>query len=200
MSSILLPKQPFTHLQNKPKIPQRAKAMTIAIGFRCADGVVLCADQKITGGHPGFEKKIRPINQEQDCFLVYAGVKSFTRELLEKLQKLSVQLSGEELKELIRTEYKGFLQVHYTNEADESLKTWSEIIFSLREGDTVKLYASDGNNLQPVTKYIAYGTGSDLADPFLYAYFSRTCVVNQAANLGIYTLSRIKDFAENCGG
>jgi hypothetical protein len=43
--------QKFPNLVQKPYIrPVRRenKAMTIAVGFRCSDGIVLCADSQIT--------------------------------------------------------------------------------------------------------------------------------------------------------
>src|ERR1039458_9611374 len=45
----------------KPKRLPVRKAVTIGVGFRCVDGIVLCADNQITwqGSHKAYECKIR---------------------------------------------------------------------------------------------------------------------------------------------
>ena len=52
MSGIAVPRLP--HRRQKPYIPrpERTAAVTIAAGFRCNDGIVLCADRLIAHGGP----------------------------------------------------------------------------------------------------------------------------------------------------
>jgi 20S proteasome alpha/beta subunit len=51
MSNFVIPSH-FTPLPTRkpytPEKPKGAKAMTIAVGFQCSDGIVLCADRQFT--------------------------------------------------------------------------------------------------------------------------------------------------------
>jgi hypothetical protein len=55
-----------------PRLPDR-KAMTIVAGFRCHDGLVLCADTEHSDGFSKFQRrKIRSF-VDQDCVIRFAG-------------------------------------------------------------------------------------------------------------------------------
>jgi 20S proteasome alpha/beta subunit len=52
MAAITIPRLPARQQKPYSPTPKRAKAVTIAAGFRCNDGIVLCADRLITHGGP----------------------------------------------------------------------------------------------------------------------------------------------------
>lgn len=77
------------HLPDPPTQYRRGtpKAMTIAAGFRCRDGVLLCADSEITlMRSKAYQVKVLPVNSQADAYLACAGVVAFAKELRDKLK------------------------------------------------------------------------------------------------------------------
>lgn len=175
--------------------------MTIAAGFDCRDGVVLCADTKITkDSGRKYETKILPVNTAEDSYLIYCGMIDFAKELGQILRDKTKELKGSSLVEEIKNNYQEFFKQHYT-EGPKRGKTWASIIFSARERNHVNLYNCDGYHCSRVEgSFASIGSGAPFAEPFLSSYYSPHLTVSEATNLAVYAFQQIKDFAPGCGG
>jgi len=62
---LYFPPQVNTRLPKKKPVPPQVKSMTIAAGFRCFNGVVLCTDSELTAGQSKYhDKKIFQVEAE----------------------------------------------------------------------------------------------------------------------------------------
>ena len=80
-----LPKYPL-----KPKLPAKVRAMTVAVGMICSDGIVLGSDRQVTltDGHKYQAQKILPIDGiGWTSLITYAGHPDFAKEVQECLAK-----------------------------------------------------------------------------------------------------------------
>jgi 20S proteasome alpha/beta subunit len=73
----------------KPRRLQRSKAMTMAAGFSCRDGLVLCADQQIgTDQYKYYENKVFVTNLAKGCtVIVYAGFPATMNTIVEEFRR-----------------------------------------------------------------------------------------------------------------
>lgn len=122
--------------------------MTIAAGFRCQDGVVLCSDTQITQeGRKSHESKIFPINPSEDCFLVYAGYVGFIKEFVEELRKVTANQKGTKLVQVAKTHYRRFHHKHYT-QAPKNERAFAYILMTVRGGRKLSCMGHlDGNSI-----------------------------------------------------
>jgi hypothetical protein len=85
--------------------------MTIAVGFRCRDGVLLRADSEITLMRgKAYQVKVLPVNSQVDAYLAYAGVAAFAKELGDKL-KLATK--GQRGQGLLKIALRQFYKLYY---------------------------------------------------------------------------------------
>ncbi|MGI0010780.1 MAG: hypothetical protein ACREAE_05220, partial [Nitrosopumilaceae archaeon] len=61
--------------------------MTLIIGARCKDGVVLVGDRKVTGSLKQYTNKIRKLGQAEWIIFSAAGMEALFNEFLEEVQK-----------------------------------------------------------------------------------------------------------------
>src|SRR6266498_5435378 len=104
------------------------RPMTISAGFRCQNGVLLCADSEITtlSGGKKYEVKLFHINWREECYLAYAGSTLLARELVEALRSFTKDKRGRDLLETVKTAYQEFHRKHYT-QAPRAEKAFTEV-------------------------------------------------------------------------
>ena len=171
---------PINRLHTREK-PKGAEAMTIAAGFRCRDGVLLCADTEITVGSLSkeYQSKLFTINAKADSYLVYAGCVDFADELVEKLQEAVKGKTGEKLLTSARTIYRHFWNQYYT-QPPKSEKTWAYILLTARESGKIVLWQASGRHTHMVQKYQSFGIGKE-AGEILFRPFYRPCPFGKPA-------------------
>jgi 20S proteasome alpha/beta subunit len=175
--------------------------MTLAAGFRCNDGIVLCADSQISQGEYGnrYKSKLFTLNNRTDCYLVYAGFTDFVRELVPQLEEIASKKEGSALLRDISKCYKAFHAKHYTR-VPKSEKSFADIIFSIREGKRISLHVGSGKHCFPEEEYASSGTGFPVAEPLFNAFYSPSMNIRQALHLSIYVLRYIKGIGSGVGG
>lgn len=175
--------------------------MTLAAGFRCNDGVVLCADSQISQGEYGnrYRSKLFTLNNRTDCYLVYAGFTEFVRELIPQLKEIASKKEGLTLLSDMSKCYKAFHARNYTR-VPKNEKSFADIIFSIREGKRISLHIGSGKHCYPEEEYASSGTGFPAAEPFFNAFYSPSMNIRQALHLSIYTLKYIKGIGSGVGG
>jgi 20S proteasome alpha/beta subunit len=129
------------------------KAMTIAAGFKCRDGVILCADSQITLDQgKKYQAKIFGINKRAGMYLVYSGDVLFARELVDALQGAMKEQIGKSALNEVRRIYKQFHHKHYT-QPPKAEKSFASILITARERDQMLLYYASGRHFVPVDTY-----------------------------------------------
>jgi Proteasome subunit len=198
------------HLRPRYKLPAKkrveskaGKAMTIAVGFRCTDGVVLAADTEISlddGVGKTKASKVFPVNHELSCFLTYTGDSDFVEDLVGDLRRiLDRGLTESEALDSIKETYRAFMQKYYT-EAPKNEKTAASILVTLRDGARVRLYRGRNRHFTEVQTYSVLGVGQNQGEPLFNPIHHSWLTVNQAAYVMIYALRIIKNFVQGCGG
>jgi 20S proteasome alpha/beta subunit len=177
------------------------KPMTIAAGFRCKDGVVLCADTEITVGATGkkYQSKLFRINTKAESFLAYTGDVEFTNELVEKLRETTEGKTGEEVLAAARDIYRDFWKEHYT-QAPKSEKTWAHIILTAREGPKIVLWLGHGQHCYRVEKYQPLGIGEEAGEILFRPFYKPEMSVREAIYMAVYALLRAKRSVQRVGG
>jgi 20S proteasome alpha/beta subunit len=177
------------------------EAVTIAAGFRCRDGIVLCADSEITLGQGGktYQAKMFPINVKADAYLVYAGVTAFVREFVYELKKAVMNQTGDALLNTAGNIYKDFHRQHYTN-APKAERTYAHILLTAHQGKRVLLWCGQGRHWYPVEDYQPIGIGTEHAETLIKAIYSKDISVSEAAYGAAYMLRKTKQFVGGCGG
>jgi hypothetical protein len=195
-----LPIDRYPHLPYPPKPHQRriSKAMTIVAGFRCYDGVLLCADAEITlTQNKTYQAKIFKI--QPDAYLAYTGDVDFVRELVDILRRATAGRTGRDLLTEARRIYREFYRKHYT-QPPKSEKTYAHILMTAREKDTIILCSGAGRHWSEVDDYQLLGIGREQGETLLRPLYEKSMGTGQVGYLAIYAIARIKGFVQGCGG
>lgn len=187
--------------------------MTIAAGFKCKDGVVLCADtQEVTQGYlkthvpklivrPEYGSGI----ENKHCVFAGAGDGPLIDKLIGVMwnatERSSDLLDG--VSETIEEEIKGFYEeLTKLYQPGDQFYPRAEIIYALSVGDEIGLFKATGPIVNPVTRYETVGSGEILAKYISDRFFPEFGLptTRQAVNLALYALQQCTEYAEGCGG
>jgi len=184
-----------------PIEPQQLKAMTIAAGFQCKDGVILAADTEISLGQTTKtrQSKLFVINKAQDCCLTYAGHVAFAQELVGVMRSATRGKEGKKLLEAARKSYRHFHNKYYT-QPPKPEKSWADVLITLKEGQAVSLYCGQGRHWFKVDKYKLLGIGEEQAEAVVNPLYSGEPTTNEAGYIAICVLRKVKWFVQGCGG
>jgi 20S proteasome alpha/beta subunit len=194
------PPLPLRHL-GLPKLysKQGVKALSIAAGFQCTDGVVLCADTEITedaSKRRGSKIVVTGDSSRLALFAFVANDVLFAEQEIAKLGELlaskpSAVSTVDFLKgELLRT-YKTY------SKAD---KDWVlNLLLVVREEDKASLYQISGANVVAVSGHACSGWGQAHANAILDVFFQDGTTVDGAARAAAIMLGRVKKCAQTCG-
>jgi 20S proteasome alpha/beta subunit len=180
-------------------IRQENKAMTVVVGLRCKDGIVICADQQVTspGSHKYNECKINieTVHREPVVF-AYSGLPSLAREAREKmLNKIGDE---EPTDDLVREAADAVLT--------DVGRTWTDVDLRMLIGinrtlEDPTLYKFDGRGLHVADNYSLLGFGeSALIRYFIETMYSPDLGLDDATNLALYLVQKAEDYIDGCGG
>ncbi len=176
--------------------------MTIAAGFVCEGGVLLCADTE----HTGWTSKFH--DSKLDHFEIpggkiafaLAGHSSFAWSAIQKcrdrLQGVAPQDIMVELEQLLETEYRRHVLGHpnYTDVGYELLiAVWAP-------PERVALYATSETCIRKVDAFECIGIGRELASFIIRPTFLRFMPERKALSLAAYALVEVKESISGCGG
>jgi 20S proteasome alpha/beta subunit len=193
-----LPRKPYIHPGIEPT--KEARSMTIAAGFRCKDGEILCSDTQITqASGKTYESKIFPIKDDADCLLAYSGDVGYIKEFVGELKEIAAKESNDKLIHVIKSHYRRFHHKYFT-QAPKAERAFAQILVTVNKDDKIYLYIGDGRHFYPVDNRQSIGTGGPYLEPFFRDTDFTTLFMDHAAKLIIYALQRTKDYAEFVGG
>lgn len=179
--------------------------MTIAAGFRCADGVVLCADTQMTLGITKFpESKFRFYGSLKcEPAFVYAGDRDFSVMAIDMISEAisSAEQSGREITEAVR---KTLVEIHRkyfplpTFKDQEPLYLRALACFWIN--GTRSLFSISGPDLAPADGCRCIGIGEYLGPYVTQIAFDKNLKWREAIYSAAYLLFCAKEFVPYCGG
>lgn len=191
----------------RPYIPlERRKAMTIALGLPCTDGLVICTDGQLTvsGGHKFQEEKIE-CEEFYGATLVfsYAGLPGLWKEarnkIVHSLQKLEAPFE----------EGPAITPENVYNAADEvftgmgRLYTELNLQMLIAVGGVLhapELFVFDRNAFYRATDFTCLGVGeSSLVRYLADSLYRRSISKEEGKNIGIYLVSKAIQYIDGIG-
>lgn len=218
------------HLVPLPKIPNfpRRSSVTIAAGFKCTDGVVLCADTQETVGD--YKKRncakitvkpsvnpVPPIKQPRaigdprppevvppnpDLIVGFAGAgdSSFLEKLIDKAWlRISQVATFEERCTALEEGVVEFYERFWPIYPD-SMKPTAELLVGLWSPEEFELFKVIGPLVTKVDGYASIGCGGAEADSLADRVYSKKLSLKSTSSVGIYVIKGVKEQVPYCGG
>lgn len=204
------PKTDIPAKSSKPCILRpKAEAVTIAIGMKFKNGIVLAADQQISahGYHKYEEPKIFPVEfGNYLVFLSYADTPSLAKEAKERIAKHLVELAndfGEEapititnrhLRDAAQTVLVELAQQHFD---DLPLQMF---IACAALGTQPELWVYKDKGFHEVNDFEVLGAGDASIIRYLRQMHTTQEPVSYGENLAVYLIEKGKTHIDGCGG
>jgi hypothetical protein len=182
--------------------------MTIAAGFRCSDGIVLCADSQMTAldGTKYNAQKIFTYSENQvDVVIAFAGMEVFSKMCIERLARCVLTSDLNSVEEVLRAEALGIHEAYApratTTPTDYDLSVLVGVRFTSGEKDGMALYHIEGPAVSPPIKtFDCIGIGRTVARQAIGLFLGDSLTVQEASRIGVYCLKQTKDHVDACGG
>ena len=184
-----------------PRLRQREPRMTIALGLRCIDGIVLCADSLeedgVTKRHVD-KLWIYEVQNDWGIAIASAGESDLADSFTDGLKDILGNSDFDEVKLLskLKTALRS-VRISYPD---------SEFGFLAAVFGIPTLYSKlfrvldQSSHLGPVRQYQTLGTGGALGTFLASQLYSVSMCVEEGARLGAFILARVKERTPNCGG
>lgn len=219
--------RPVLHVPVMPRFSRRT-AVTIAAGFKCTDGLVLCADTQETVD--GYRKRnvpkitVRPAvnpvpalkqprrksdpkpkeprspNPQLIVGFAGAGDSAFLEKLIEKawIGIASANNFAGRCAGLEKEVMKFFER--YWPIYSENMKPEADLLVGLWSPSEVELFKVVGPLVSRVDSHAFIGWGGSEADTFADRLDMRKLSIKKASSVGIYILKAVKERVPTCGG
>jgi 20S proteasome alpha/beta subunit len=175
-------------------------AMTVAAGFVCKNGIVLCADTEITAGTGKYQQsKIVHLHPDVS-YAVYAGDATFVAEIVPRLhEKIGHGKNSPNIGPTVGAEWKRCFREYYTKPRKEE-KTFAYLLLTLWQPDRLKLFSALANNFYEVDQFEVFGSGADVFRAAVAQFYTPNIDIDAATTLGVYGVLQAKQYAQGCGG
>jgi len=210
----MIGRSPKPHLIPRPnpmRLPER-KAVTIVAGFRCADGIVLCADTQETFGAGKtevpklrFEPQPKPGDapeHKDDLVLAIAGAgdgafidKIVDTAWVDVQSASSFDEACQQIEESIKSTHREFGQIFQTGYLPQA-----NLIYAVKMQGNAKLFRSQGPLVSEKNHWGSDGTGYHLSNFICNRMYKFTLSISQLIVLAVYTVYQAKRFVDGCGG
>jgi hypothetical protein len=192
----MMPKPPCQRLG-------RPRRMTIAAGYVCESGIVLCADtQETVIGYTKTDTDKLIAFQCPAINLIFAGagnavqIEETEHEIAAAVIEKAPSGPGE-LRDVIRgILQKLFSKEHYPKASGPEV----DLLMAIQYKDNAELLRIADCSIAPVRKTAAVGSGIVLALQLLQRHYDRNVQVSEAAIICIYVLHHVKKWVDGCGG
>lgn len=175
------------------------KAMTIAIGFRCSNSLILCTDSQVSSvdHHKYYEQKIFAIEAPNGVVvLAYSGLPSLIKEVFGKTYK---QLEETEI--TVDFVY-GVLDTILTDMGRQYAEVQLQLVaaFSARK-QPLEMLAFDGKGLHTGDYFSCFGVGDTSLVHYLKdSLYSPGMDTEHGKALAIYLVSKAKKYVDHVEG
>jgi hypothetical protein len=175
------------------------------MGFRCSDGIVVCADTQITWqGHKDYECKVYYLSgHDWTMASVYAGsphlMKSFIARFIELVnaREHNKEATIKEMHEIIET------VLCYFNELDTDPMALNLLIGFVIPSKEIGMFKTEGKIASAVPSFDYVGCGDSSLLRYLgpiLADKQQWLSINQALRVGTSCILQAKRYVEDCGG
>jgi 20S proteasome alpha/beta subunit len=175
--------------------------MTIAAGFLCTDGVLLCADTE----HTGWTSKSHQSKTDQFdvpdgkvCFAL-AGASALAWSAMQKCKKQLQATSSADLAADIETILDAEYRRNVLGHPDYANLDYSLLLAIWTNNGGVKLFSTTSTALTEVRQFQCLGVGAELASYLIRPGFLSPSL-RQACSLAAYALACVKESISGCGG
>lgn len=177
--------------------------MTIAMGFRCQDGVALFADSQLTAdsGYKYQEPKIVVIQRNGTVVaMAYTGYPRPWKEAIKKIGDSIFELdvrdaSAKSTREAIQSALKSMGRL-------DSKSRWLQILIAIKvKSEPADLFLFDGRAIEGAEDFNCVGVGDSALIRYFQASMLRPFIrAEQAVFLGAYFAKQAKEYIPGCGG
>ena len=173
--------------------------MTIAAGYVCTNGLVLCADTKMTSTvRSSGQKAWYRHDGDSSIALVGAGSAILIRLIRNRLfERISPDTNLRDAETLIEQTLRSVYEDHIDKDLEKNLDV--AILVGMRHKRECKLFEHDRTAVADVDSFASIGSGGGIADYLSVALFERSTVL-ATSSFASYVLQQCKRFAPNCGG
>jgi 20S proteasome alpha/beta subunit len=182
----------------------RLRKMTVAAGYVCDEGVVLCADTQET--IPGYTKTHTDKVLVAQCAgmnLVFAGAGNNAIQIDEAIHEISSRVTasipenGAALNSVLRNTLEMlFPKAHYPRPNGQEV----DLLMAVQTDKEVDLYRISDCNIAPVKMHACIGSGVILGAQLLERHYDRKVQLSEAAIISSYVLYHVKKWVDGCGG
>lgn len=202
-------KPPVPRIPPKPiprRLPER-KRMTIAAGFTCKNGLVLCADTEYTGSirqrGPKVWIKDTGDHSRFTVALAGAGDAALIRLVRNRLfERVSATATEREVETVLEGVLKSVFEDHIDKAPREAVNNGYDVsvLVGVRVGARRVLLEHSRTAVAWVDGYSCTGAGAPVANYIAETFFRRNMSMQEAIPLACYLLRQAKTFGVMCGG
>jgi len=175
--------------------------MTIAAGFKCSDGYVLCADTEMTYADLYKESRAKlRARKLPNCDLYWAicgSVVDFVNMLMGKIVE-AVEECPNNMQDIRAGIERICIEV--SNTYPNHPPTEIPLLIHEPQTDNIKFVKLSGPVVSPVSDWVCVGTGQPLASYLIGGIYQRTMRMQDVGILAAYALTHVKRHAFGCGG
>jgi 20S proteasome alpha/beta subunit len=189
-------------LPNPGRLSKR-KRVTVAAGYVCDEGVILCADTQET--IPGFTKTdvqkllsfdVPPLR------LVFAGSGNNATQIDDVIYEIALKFQSTSPSDPVASRAalrdsvnQSFPRQFYPRERPEV-----DILLAIQSVDAADLYRITDCNIAPVQTHVCVGSGVILGSQLFDRHYRKEYPLYEAAIVSIYVLYHVKKWVDGCGG
>ena len=181
--------------------------MTIAAGFLCEDGIVICADREVSTGIDKWEEsKIFTLHTDAEtpktnAIIAGSGWLDYVKMTVDKIRKRAMFMSTAlEIEEVVEETVLDVHRKHIRFYSGEE-KPDFDLIVGIRDDSGLILLQSIGTSVRRVpTAFSCIGVGQTLAHYLSRKLKPQDDTASEAASLAIQILDQVKANVPECGG
>ncbi len=175
--------------------------MTVAVGFKCKDGLVLAADSEICLG-PGGKKyaaSFREIRIADSVCMICTGNVHRTEEMAEDLRNAIRGKTGRQLTEAVKAACRAIWRENGP-EPHEPQEAFGDFLITIDCGEGVSLFRAGRGRFAEVKTYSVLGVERERASAIFERFYRRGADSTLTAYMVIHSLAQAKVFVPGCGG
>lgn len=181
--------------------------MTIAAGFLCPDGIVVCADREVATDADKYEESkiftLHPDSIDINPQIVFAGSgwHDFVKMTVDKIREQVFGLT--EPQDINRAIEKVILEVHrkHIRWYPSNPKPYFSLVLAIRyAADDMALFNTSGTSMIRVPEWSCIGTGDTLASYLSRALTPDELPTDEAAFVAAQIIDQVKKNVPGCGG
>jgi hypothetical protein len=202
------------HPNTKPWRPPTREAVTILAGFKCSDGIVICADTQETVSHS--KRRVPKLRFEQASPFDFHNQCASTRDLavafcgagegpfIDKLidnawrgakDAISLEECCIQIEQVIKDTYQEFGLIYQPGYCPSV-----DLIYGVKMEQESRLFTAHGPVVVEKDSYASEGCGYYMADFLASRMYSQFMTTRQGVILAAYILFQSKEHVDGCGG